>query len=199
MTRLRPVVVVHYHEISLKRGNRPLFLRHLARNLRARHRRPRPGARCASGRAGSCSTSTTIRSPRRCATACCACAAWPAPRSAIATSVHPGRHEGRDRTPGGRAPVRVLPHQRPARVQDLSDVQRRAEPRARRLRARARADHARGPRATSSSRSWWRSCPTRRSCRSIVGRGRAGCRWAPAARWRRCSRAASTRRWRRGG
>jgi thiamine biosynthesis protein ThiI len=31
--RLRPVVVVHYHEISLKRGNRPLFLRHLARNL----------------------------------------------------------------------------------------------------------------------------------------------------------------------
>jgi thiamine biosynthesis protein ThiI len=35
VTRLRPVVVVHYHEISLKRGNRPLFLRHLARNLRA--------------------------------------------------------------------------------------------------------------------------------------------------------------------
>jgi thiamine biosynthesis protein ThiI len=30
---LRPVVVVHYHEISLKRGNRPLFLRHLARNI----------------------------------------------------------------------------------------------------------------------------------------------------------------------
>jgi thiamine biosynthesis protein ThiI len=35
MAHLRPVVVVHYHEISLKRGNRPLFLRHLARNLRA--------------------------------------------------------------------------------------------------------------------------------------------------------------------
>jgi tRNA uracil 4-sulfurtransferase len=35
MTRLRPVVVVHYHEISLKRGNRPLFLRHIARNLRS--------------------------------------------------------------------------------------------------------------------------------------------------------------------
>ena len=33
MSRLRTVVVVHYHEISLKRGNRPLFLRHLARNL----------------------------------------------------------------------------------------------------------------------------------------------------------------------
>ena len=31
--RLRPVVVVHYHEISLKRGNRPRFLRQLARNL----------------------------------------------------------------------------------------------------------------------------------------------------------------------
>jgi thiamine biosynthesis protein ThiI len=30
---LRPTVVVHYHEIGLKRGNRPLFLRHLARNL----------------------------------------------------------------------------------------------------------------------------------------------------------------------
>jgi thiamine biosynthesis protein ThiI len=26
-------VIVHYHEISLKRGNRPMFLRHLARNL----------------------------------------------------------------------------------------------------------------------------------------------------------------------
>ncbi len=33
MSRLRPAVIVHYHEISLKRGNRPLFLRHLARNL----------------------------------------------------------------------------------------------------------------------------------------------------------------------
>ena len=27
------MLIVHYHEISLKRGNRPLFLRHLARNL----------------------------------------------------------------------------------------------------------------------------------------------------------------------
>ncbi len=33
MARLRPAVIVHYHEISLKRGNRPLFLRHLGRNL----------------------------------------------------------------------------------------------------------------------------------------------------------------------
>jgi thiamine biosynthesis protein ThiI len=33
VVRLRPVLVVHYHEISLKRGNRPLFLRHLRRNL----------------------------------------------------------------------------------------------------------------------------------------------------------------------
>ena len=33
MMRLHPVLVVHYHEISLKRGNRPLFLRHLARNV----------------------------------------------------------------------------------------------------------------------------------------------------------------------
>jgi thiamine biosynthesis protein ThiI len=30
---VRPALVVHYHEISLKRGNRPLFLRHLRRNL----------------------------------------------------------------------------------------------------------------------------------------------------------------------
>ncbi len=28
-----PSAIVHYHEISLKRGNRPLFLRHLQRNL----------------------------------------------------------------------------------------------------------------------------------------------------------------------
>jgi thiamine biosynthesis protein ThiI len=33
MSRPRPAVIVHYHEISLKRGNRPLFLGHLARNL----------------------------------------------------------------------------------------------------------------------------------------------------------------------
>ena len=30
---MRPCLLVHYHEISLKRGNRPLFLRHLLRNL----------------------------------------------------------------------------------------------------------------------------------------------------------------------
>jgi thiamine biosynthesis protein ThiI len=30
---LRHCAVVHYHEISLKRGNRPLFLRHLQQNL----------------------------------------------------------------------------------------------------------------------------------------------------------------------
>src|SRR5207247_4325677 len=28
-----PALIVHCHEISLKRGNRPLFLRHLLRNL----------------------------------------------------------------------------------------------------------------------------------------------------------------------
>src|SRR5439155_14976 len=33
VSRLRPAVLVHYHEVGLKRGNRPLFLRHLARNL----------------------------------------------------------------------------------------------------------------------------------------------------------------------
>ena len=31
---MTPAVVVHYHEISLKGGNRPLFLRRLAGNLR---------------------------------------------------------------------------------------------------------------------------------------------------------------------
>ena len=33
VARLRPAAIVHYHEVSLKRGNRPLFLRHLRRNL----------------------------------------------------------------------------------------------------------------------------------------------------------------------
>jgi len=33
VSRPRPAVIVHYHEIGLKRGNRPLFLRHLAKNL----------------------------------------------------------------------------------------------------------------------------------------------------------------------
>src|SRR5260370_37855643 len=28
-----PAAILHYHEISLKRGNRPLFLRHLQENL----------------------------------------------------------------------------------------------------------------------------------------------------------------------
>jgi thiamine biosynthesis protein ThiI len=32
-SRLKTCVIIHYHEVSLKRGNRPLFLRHLARNL----------------------------------------------------------------------------------------------------------------------------------------------------------------------
>lgn len=31
---MKPVLVVHYHEISLKGGNRPLFLRRLSENLR---------------------------------------------------------------------------------------------------------------------------------------------------------------------
>ena len=33
MARSRAAVIVHYHEISLKGGTRPMFLRHLARNL----------------------------------------------------------------------------------------------------------------------------------------------------------------------
>jgi thiamine biosynthesis protein ThiI len=33
MAGARPTIVVHYAEVSLKRGNRPLFLRHLARNI----------------------------------------------------------------------------------------------------------------------------------------------------------------------
>jgi thiamine biosynthesis protein ThiI len=33
MARQRAAIIVHYHEISLKRGTRPLFLRHLVRNL----------------------------------------------------------------------------------------------------------------------------------------------------------------------
>ena len=33
MGRTRAAVIVHYHEISLKGGTRPMFLRHLARNL----------------------------------------------------------------------------------------------------------------------------------------------------------------------
>ena len=31
--RLRPCLLVHYHEISLKGGHRPMFLRHLRQNL----------------------------------------------------------------------------------------------------------------------------------------------------------------------
>src|SRR4029453_18843659 len=34
MARLRPVLLVHYHELGLKRGNRPLFLPRPARNVR---------------------------------------------------------------------------------------------------------------------------------------------------------------------
>jgi thiamine biosynthesis protein ThiI len=33
VSSLRRCVILHYHEISLKRGNRPLFLRHLQQNL----------------------------------------------------------------------------------------------------------------------------------------------------------------------
>ncbi len=34
MTGATPAAILHYHEISLKRGNRPLFLRHLQQNVR---------------------------------------------------------------------------------------------------------------------------------------------------------------------
>lgn len=34
MTGTTPAAILHYHEISLKRGNRPLFLRHLQQNVR---------------------------------------------------------------------------------------------------------------------------------------------------------------------
>jgi len=51
MPGLRPVVVVHYHEIGLKRGNRPLFLRQLARNvMRAARDLGGPDVRRVSGR-----------------------------------------------------------------------------------------------------------------------------------------------------
>jgi tRNA uracil 4-sulfurtransferase len=51
MTLLRPLLLVHYHELGLKRGNRPLFLRHLARNLARATADLRPGRlRQVSGR-----------------------------------------------------------------------------------------------------------------------------------------------------
>lgn len=51
MVQRRPVIVVHYHEISLKRGNRPLFLRQLARNVaRATSDLGGPPVRQVSGR-----------------------------------------------------------------------------------------------------------------------------------------------------
>jgi thiamine biosynthesis protein ThiI len=34
VTGTTPAAILHYHEISLKRGNRPLFLRHLQQNVR---------------------------------------------------------------------------------------------------------------------------------------------------------------------
>jgi tRNA uracil 4-sulfurtransferase len=34
VTGATPAAILHYHEISLKRGNRPLFLRHLQQNVR---------------------------------------------------------------------------------------------------------------------------------------------------------------------
>ena len=34
MSRPALCAIVHYHEVSLKRGNRPAFLRHLQQNLR---------------------------------------------------------------------------------------------------------------------------------------------------------------------
>jgi len=60
--------------------------------------------------------------------------------------VHAAGDAGVDRAARGGPHLRLLPHHGPPRLQDLPDVQRRAEPRAGRLRARARG-HARGPRA----------------------------------------------------
>jgi len=51
MTRLRPALVVHYHEIGLKGHNRPLFLRQLARNVARAVRASGPaGVHLLSGR-----------------------------------------------------------------------------------------------------------------------------------------------------
>lgn len=51
MTRLRPALVVHYHEIGLKGRNRPLFLRQLARNVERAVRASGPArVRLLSGR-----------------------------------------------------------------------------------------------------------------------------------------------------
>ncbi len=79
MARLRPVLLVHYHELGLKRGNRPLFLRHLARNVRRATSDLAP-ASFARSPAAFCSTSTSIpiQPPFETVFAGCAASrAWP--------------------------------------------------------------------------------------------------------------------------
>ena len=141
---------------------------------RARDRRPRAGARCASGPGRIVldlddhpqPEAVRDRAQRVCGVASVAARlpdvvhARRACRPSIGALVE-GRQFG------------VVPHHRAARLQDLPDDQRGAEPRAGRLRAGARG-HARRPRASRGRDPSWRCCPTRRSCRSTAGPGPGG-------------------------
>ena len=176
-------LVVHYHEISLKRGNRPLFLRHLARNIGAPPPISGPCELAPASRGASCSTSTSIPHPSR--------GSRPrppgvrrgqrGPRAIASPSTLDAMKDACRRAGRGArrfASFRITARRR---LQDVSADERGAEPRARRLRARSACQRARRPAPRRSSRSTWRCCPHEAFVYARPhSRAPAASRWAPS-------------------
>jgi hypothetical protein len=196
MTRLHPVVVVHYHEISLKRGNRPLFLRQLARNLARAvadvgpvNVRQRPG-RIVLDLEGHAQPEVVLERARRvCGVASVLLGYRTAATLEAMRAVIGGLIEGR-RFASFRITAR-----RAFKTYPMTSVELTAPSAPSCWNAWSRAWTWSTPRSRSS----WRCYRTRRSSPWIAGRARGACRSGAAVPWRRCSRAASTRRWRPGG
>ncbi len=194
----RTCCLVHYHEISLKRGNRPLFLRLLQQNLAravadlgSLHRRPAAGP-SRRGRARRRRRGRGARAP----------GAGRRGRQRRARHPHGVEHGGPRARGGprpGRAAVRHVPHHGAAGVQDLSAHVGRPQPRPRRARAGVAPRRARRPAPRRGGRARRGAARPRPSCYAErhAGPGRAAGR-RRAAPWSPSCRAASTRRSRPG-
>ena len=195
MARLRPALIVHYHEISLKRGNRPLFLRQLSRNLERVtgdlgpvRVHQLPGRIVLDLEGNERSDAVAARVSRVCGVASASLASRvpstvDAMKSAVAAVVDGSRF----------ASFRISARARSS----VSAHVGRAEPGARSFvveRTRARVD-LRAPEWRSTSR----CCPPRPSSTPIGSPGPAACPWARRAPSRRCCPAGSIPRWRPGG
>ena len=190
-------VLLRYQELALKGKNRPWFQRHLIRHLRralaglgvSEVRVPMGRIEVVLGREA---TAAEVRERLR--------HVFGLANFSLATRVAPDvrRHRGRHPARSAAGHARQLPRQGAPRGQAGSRCahQRSSGRSARGSRRRAAGRWTSRIRRSPSA---WRSCRARPSTTSARSRAPAGCRWAPAAAWWRCCRAASTRRWPPGG